>query len=290
MKVTVLLENNSLEDRRDLSAEHGLSLHIQHNGKQILFDSGATEAFSRNAKRLGVDIQDVDMAVISHHHFDHGGGLVHFLETNAKAKVYLRRNEAGDCYFRAFGILNKYIDLDKSLFHKYADRFEFVDESTETSPDVFILTEIGKPYPQPKGNRYLFVKKENTRSLDSFEHELVMVIREGEGLVVFTGCSHRGILNMVDAVSTQCDGLPIQAVFGGFHLIGLPILNLMAGSKREVEGIGREMLRYPIDRAYTGHCTGAKAYRVLKGIMGDKLEYLPTGSSVEILSGEPVRH
>lgn len=282
MKVTVLVENTRLEDRRDLSAEHGLSLHIQHNGKQILFDTGMTEAFSRNAERLGVDIQEVDMVVISHHHFDHGGGLAHFLETNAKAKVYLRRNEAGDCYLRAFGILNKHIGLDKRLFQKYADRFEFVDELTETSPDVFILTEIGKPYPQPKGNRYLFVKKENTRSLDSFEHELVMVMREGEGLVVFTGCSHRGILNMVDAASRQFEGLTIKAVFGGFHLIGLPILNLMAGSKREVEGIGREMLRYPIERAYTGHCTGAKAYRVLKGVMGDKLEYLPTGSSVEV--------
>lgn len=282
MKVTVLVENTKSEDRRDLRTEHGLSLHIQHSGKQILFDTGVTEAFSRNAERLGVNIQEVNMAVISHHHFDHGGGLAHFLETNAKAKVYLRRNEGGECYLRAFIILNKPIGLNKRLPQKYAERFEFVDKLTEISPDVFILTEIGKPYPQPKGNRYLFVKKGNSRSLDNFEHELVVVVREKEGLVVLTGCSHRGILNMVDAVSRQFEGLPIKAVFGGFHLIGLPILNLMAGSKREVEGIGREMLRYPIERVYTGHCTGVKAYRVLKGVMGEKLEYLPTGSKVEV--------
>jgi len=282
MKVTILIENTKLEDGRDLSAEHGLSLHIQHNGKQILFDTGATQAYSHNAERLGVDIQKVDMAVISHHHLDHGGGLPHFLETNAQAKVYLKRNRAGDCHFRAYGIINRRIGLDESLFQKHADRFEFVDELTEPSPGVFILTEIGTPYPRPKGNRYLFTQKGNTRSLDNFEHELVMVIRKREGLVVFTGCSHRGILNMVDAVSKQFEGVPIKAVFGGFHLIGLPMLNTMAGSKKKVAGIGREMLSYPIEKAYTGHCTGAKAYRVLKGVMGDKLEYLPTGSSVQV--------
>jgi len=84
-----------------------------------------------------------------------------------------------------------------------------VDAFTEVSPDVSILTEIGKPCLQPKGNRHLFVRRGNTCSLDSFEHELIMVVRETGGLVVFTGCSHRGILNMVDAVSRQFDGLPM---------------------------------------------------------------------------------
>ena len=282
MNVTVLVENNALEGRKDLSAEHGLSLHIEHNGKQILFDTGVSDAFSRNAQKLGVDVRAVDMVVISHHHFDHGGGLAHFLETNTRAKVYLKRHDAGNCYFKAFGILEKYIGLDTSLFEKYADRFEFVDRFTEISPEIFILTEIGKPYPVPKGNRYLFVKQGNTYTLDDFKHELMMVVREKEGLVVFTGCSHSGILNMIDTVTKQFEGLPIKAVFGGFHMIGLPILNLMAGSKAEVEGIGRKLLTYPIEKAYTGHCTGDKAYRIFKGVMGKKLEYLPTGSSVEV--------
>jgi 7,8-dihydropterin-6-yl-methyl-4-(beta-D-ribofuranosyl)aminobenzene 5'-phosphate synthase len=83
-------------------------------------------------------------------------------------------------------------------------------------------------------------------------------------------------------VTRQFQGLPIKAVFGGFHLISLPMLNTMAGSKREVEDVGKEMLKYPIDRIYTGHCTGRKAYRVLKGVLGEKLEYLPTGGSVEV--------
>jgi 7,8-dihydropterin-6-yl-methyl-4-(beta-D-ribofuranosyl)aminobenzene 5'-phosphate synthase len=283
MKVTVLVENTRLEDRSDLHAEHGLSLLIERQGQQILFDTGASDAFNRNAERLGVDLAAVELAVISHHHYDHGGGLAQFLETNSRAKVYLRSNDATDSYFRAFGgLLKRPVGLDRTLFETYADRFEFVDQPTEIAPGLFILTEIGERYPQPKGNRYLFVQREGARRVDSFDHELVMVLRQEDGLVVFTGCSHRGILNMVDAVTDQFEGVPIKAVFGGFHLVSIPTLNLMAGTKAEVEEIGREMLRYPIAKTYTGHCTGAKAYSVLKGVMGDKLAYVPTGSEVTV--------
>lgn len=283
MKVTVLVENTQLEDRGDLQAEHGLSLHIERQGQQILFDTGASDALIGNAERLGVDLAAVDLAIVSHHHYDHGGGLAQFLEMNSRAKVYLRRHDATDFYFRALGgLLKRPIGLDRTLFDTYLDRFEFVDQPTEIAPDIFILTEIGQPYPEPKGNRYLFVEREGNRSLDSFDHELVAVLRQEDGLVVLTGCSHRGILNMVDAVTRQFEGIPIKAVFGGFHLVSIPILNLMAGSKAEVEDIGREMLGYPIAKTYTGHCTGAKAYRVLKGVMGDKLAYLPTGSTVSV--------
>ncbi len=282
MKVTVLVENTTSEDRKDLKAEHGLSLHIQRNGKQILFDAGATDAFAYNAERLGIDIGAVDMAVVSHHHFDHGGGLPAFLEMNRKAKVHIGQKESGGCYFRAFGLIDRYIGLNPNLFSKWGNRFEFVRGFAEVSPDVFILTDIKSSYPLPRGNRHLYVKEGDGYRLDSFGHELVMVVREKDGLVVFTACSHRGILNMVDAVARQFEGLPFKAVFGGFHLIGLPILNTMAGSRREVEALGEEMLKYSIEKVYTGHCTGAKAYRVLKRVMGDRLQYLPTNSQVEV--------
>jgi 7,8-dihydropterin-6-yl-methyl-4-(beta-D-ribofuranosyl)aminobenzene 5'-phosphate synthase len=108
----------------------------------------------------------------------------------------------------------------------------------------------------------------------------VMVVKETTGLVVFTGCAHGGILNMIDTVVRRFPGVAIKAVLGGFHLVGVPVLNTMAGSRREVADIGREMLKYPIDSVYTGHCTGMKAYQILKRVMGEKLQHLPTGSEV----------
>jgi 7,8-dihydropterin-6-yl-methyl-4-(beta-D-ribofuranosyl)aminobenzene 5'-phosphate synthase len=115
---------------------------------------------------------------------------------------------------------------------------------------------------------------------DPFDHEALLVVEGDTGLVVFSGCSHNGILNMVHAAARRFPGVAIAAVFGGFHLIGVP--GTMAGSRREVEAIGREMLRFGPGVVYTGHCTGQKGYRILKTVMGDSLEALTTGSSVEL--------
>ena len=89
---------------------------------------------------------------------------------------------------------------------------------------------------------------------------------------------------MLDAVLEHFPGQTIKAVFGGFHLIDLPLINSMAGNKDDVEELGKAILKYPIERVYTGHCTGIKAYRILKEVMGAKLEYYCTqnGNKLEI--------
>jgi len=281
MRVTALMENTRAEGSAQLRAELGLSLHIEHAGKRILFDTGASGAFAENAGRLGVDLAAVDAAVISHHHYDHGGGLRRFLEMNARASVYLRSRPAGDCRFRFAG-LDKYIGLDQALLREQARRFVFVAGRTEFSPGATVLTEVGRPYPLPRGNRYIFLASGGKLVPDDFGHELVLVLQDDDGLVVFTGCSHQGILNMVDAVTRAFPGTPIRAVFGGFHLVILPMFNFMAGSRKEVEEIGMQMLRYRLGRVYTGHCTGSHAFRVLKGVMGGKLERFAAGTTVDV--------
>lgn len=101
MKITTLVENQLALDHRDLEAEFGLSLLIEHTGQRILFDTGAAGAAMRNAPRLGVDLRQVDAVVLSHHHIDHGGGLPAFFAINRHAKVYLRHPPAGKEFFRA---------------------------------------------------------------------------------------------------------------------------------------------------------------------------------------------
>ena len=280
MKVTALIENTKPEAKMDLVAEFGLSLYMERGIQRILFDTGASDAFSRNATKLGIGLQDVDVLVISHHHFDHGGGLGRFLEVNRKAKVYLRKCEEEEFYFKAPLLGRRYVGLDQELLQQQAGRFEFVDDFAEILPGVYILTSIDTQYAQPKGNRRLFVKNGNVLEPDSFGHELIMLTQEQDGLVVFSGCSHHGIRNMLSTVTRQFHNVPIKAVIGGFHLIGLPVLNTMAGSKAEIRKLGLELLKYPVERYYTGHCTGQKAYRVLKGVMRSKLQQFQTGSEL----------
>jgi 7,8-dihydropterin-6-yl-methyl-4-(beta-D-ribofuranosyl)aminobenzene 5'-phosphate synthase len=281
MRITTLIENDALEDREDLSAEFGLSLHVQVGERQILFDTGTSGAFAANAQRLGIDVGTIDAAVVSHQHFDHAGGLKRFLADNTHATVYLRQSEPAQRYFKAFGLIKRPIGLDTSILERIPERFEFVSGTREILPGVVLITDIGTVRRRPKGNRRLFVERDGKLVRDPFDHELLMVIREDDGMVVFTGCSHSGVLNMVDAARAVLPDVPIKAIIGGFHLVGLPQFNTMAASRREVEEIGRSLMACS-PRVYTAHCTGAKGYEVLAGVMGDTLEPFHTGSLIEV--------
>lgn len=282
MRVTVLAENDRLAGRDDLVAEFGLALHIECDGGRILFDTGTTGVFVDNARRLDVDLAAVEAAVLSHHHFDHGGGLAAFFEVNDHAPVYLARGAMSRRWFKAFAVVKRPIGIDLALVERRADRFEFVDGSQEIAPGVFVLTTIGSEHAIPKGNRHLFVGTDRGLVRDDFGHELVLVVHEGDGMVVFSGCSHNGILNMIDAAVARFPGTRIKAVLGGFHLIGIPIFNTMAGSRSEVEAIGRAILERTDGKVFTGHCTGPKAFAVLQRVMGEKLAPFPTGTRVEV--------
>jgi 7,8-dihydropterin-6-yl-methyl-4-(beta-D-ribofuranosyl)aminobenzene 5'-phosphate synthase len=282
MRITTLVENSVLPGRGDLTPEFGLSLAVEREHDLILFDTGATDVFVANAAALGVDLQAVGVAVLSHHHFDHGGGLAAFLGNNTTAPVYLVKSELRDRQFRAFGFVRRPIGLDAGAVAAAADRLRPVTGEVEIAPDVFLLTGIGGTFPRPRGNRRLFVSGPGGWEPDPFDHELVMVIRDRGGLVVFTGCSHNGVLNMVAAARERFPGEPVHAVLGGFHLIGIPVLPTMAASRAEVEAIGRQLLDWSVGRVLTGHCTGAKGYGVLAGVMGETLQPLVTGQVVEV--------
>ena len=282
MKITTLIENRASNTEPGLASEWGLSLHIAFNNQSILFDTGASGSFADNAKLLSVNLNSVEVAVLSHHHFDHGGGLRRFLELNSKAKVYLAHVPNGECYVRILGLLNKYIGLDKEIINEYHDRFEIVSKPTEILPDVYIFPNILSIHPKPIGNKQLYLKKDGNLIPDDFTHETVMAIKDNGKLVIFTGCSHNGILNMVDTVVKEFEGIPIKAMIGGFHLLASPPFNFMAGTRSEVENLGKSVLNYPIEVTYTGHCTGKKAFEVLKSVLGDKIRDLRTGTCFDV--------
>ena len=108
MKITALTENTS---KTGLPYEHGLSLYIETEKHNILFDTGQTELFAQNAGALGIDLGKVDIAVLSHGHYDHGGGLKSFLELNKTAPVYMSKF----AFEPHYNGTQKYIGLDLSL-------------------------------------------------------------------------------------------------------------------------------------------------------------------------------
>jgi len=249
VKIVTLIEDTKISEPKDIVAAHGMSLYIERNGQRILFDMGPSSQFIRNSEKLGVDLKKVDMAIISHAHMDHIGGLASFLWINKKANIYLSRNALKNSDFRA--LCSK---MDGETFN----RISFVDNSTEISQDVFILTKIEGRYP----------------IRDRVDHEIVLVIKNNNKLIIFSGCSHGEIFNIIGTVTRTFPNIYVRAVIGGFHLTGT--------AKYSVEQIGKEVLKYPIMKIYTCHCTGVENYGILKTILGVKIEYISTGSKIHL--------
>ena len=114
MKITVLMENTAVSER--YLCRHGLSLYIETQRHKVLFDMGPDASFLENAKRLGVDISQVDVAFLSHGHYDHGGGLSAFLQENSRADVHVQAGVFGKYYAHdAHPKRIRYIGLDSAL-------------------------------------------------------------------------------------------------------------------------------------------------------------------------------
>jgi 7,8-dihydropterin-6-yl-methyl-4-(beta-D-ribofuranosyl)aminobenzene 5'-phosphate synthase len=277
MKVTCLIENLPNNNMPELANEHGLSFFIEIKDHNILFDMGASELFAQNAQKLGIDLSQVDIAILSHGHYDHSGGLDAFFKNNENAPLYLSSKALERHFSRAFFLIKREIGVDQAVINQNQNRLKFIDKYTEILPDIYLLSIQNHKYPLPAGNRYLYRLK-NSRLV---RHELLLVIKGDKGLILFTGCAHNGILNMVDVACQKFPETPINAIFGGFHMIGLPYFNHMAEKKKNVRAIGKKLTELPIEKVYTGHCTGKRAYPILKEVMGEKIVQFPPGSVYE---------
>ena len=96
MKATILVDNIKNEEL-GAAGEWGLAIYIEHEGKKILLDTGSSDLFATNAKKLGISLEQVDFAVLSHAHCDHGGGMKEFFQENSEATMYLQKSCGEDC-------------------------------------------------------------------------------------------------------------------------------------------------------------------------------------------------
>lgn len=279
MKITVLAENSICKtSSENLESENGLSLFIEFDERKILFDTGQSDMFIKNAEKMGIDLSQVDYLVISHGHFDHGGGLKYFLRINIKAKIFLHINAANKFYTKVFGLIPYYVGLDQKIIAQ-KDRLYFIDEDTQIDNKMILLEGFPDVFPQPEANKALFEKVKNRFIADKFNHELAMLLIENNEIVLFTGCSHSGIINIVEEVKLYSKTMKIKATFGGFH-----IHNPISNKNESPDYIDKlaEALGETDQVFYTGHCTGEKNFRYIKGWLCMKIQTMNTGEVIEV--------
>lgn len=210
MRIITLIEN--LVYKQGLVAEHGLSLYIETDKQKILFDTGQSGAFVQNAQKLNINIGNIDSLVLSHGHYDHTGGLYPFLEKNAKAKVYAKK----DIFTPKYHGHNRFIGtLRNETLLK--DRLVNMDAITEIAENIFIMPNITISNPTDTHFKGLNIKQGKEFITDEFDDELFIVIKQNEQINILTACSHRGITNIC-TTAIEYFKLPVGLIIGGFHM------------------------------------------------------------------------
>lgn len=279
MHITTLVDNS--EGQAGLTSEWGLSLHLEANGRKILFDTGSTSAFASNAQKLNIYLHDVEAAVLSHGHYDHGGGLGAFFSANDDASLFLRTTADGDHYYRT-PFIGRYIGLDKEVLQANEGRLRWLSEDTEVAPGFHALTSIPISEPQLYVERKIMVREGENLVPDTFKHELALVVKEPNGISVLTGCGHLGVLNMVQAAKAKWPDESIKAVIGGFHAVSNPITRGMACTPSGIERMAERFKELGCQRVISGHCTGKKASAILKQVLKDDHDDLATGKAFDV--------
>jgi len=274
MKITTLLENNAA--RADLASAHGLSLYIETARHKILFDMGPDEKFWENAERLGIDLTQVDIAFLSHAHSDHAGGTAYFLQRNDKAKLYLQKEAFGE-FFSLAGAEPRYIGVSEEL-KAFRERMVFCEGIVEIDEELSVFSGVEAKELPSGANATLHMREGGEIVRDVFRHEQNLLVREGKKNVLFAGCAHNGIVNIMNRAEEIAG--TVDAVFAGFHLYNP---SLKASEPRDLVSAVGEKLRAQVNtRFVTGHCTGGEAYGWLGEVLGERIAYMAGGTRFEV--------
>ncbi|NLN49946.1 MAG: MBL fold metallo-hydrolase, partial [Clostridiales bacterium] len=199
-----------------------------------------------------------------------------FLENNDKAKIYIHEKAFENYY--SMGVNNefKYIGINKDL--KQEEQIVLTKDYLEIDEGIEQFAGVTGRELFSQANSSIFMEANGIRKEDIFEHEQNLILTEEGKTLLLAGCAHNGIVNIVNKFK-EIKGFEPNYVIGGFHLYNPNT------KKSENEDLISEIAKYLLKTKslyYTGHCTGLEAYNRLKELMGDRIEYLSTGSVLEI--------
>lgn len=271
MKVTVLVENSTISNK--YRKKHGLSLLIESIDESILFDLGQARLYKKNAEKLGVDLNKVNHVVISHGHVDHIGGLK-YLPKNIN--TYIQEETLNPFYATLLFGLKINIGLDNK--YKSSKHITLTKDQHKISNKLQLFSDVEDSSCNTDNQDYLFILKDGELQVDDFKHEQHLLINENDKNILVVGCAHKGILNIINRAE-ELIGKELDYVIGGFHLKN-PLLG-PTNNQEDISALAKK-LKTKNTIYYTGHCTGKKAYNILKSILGGQLHTLSTGKVIEL--------
>lgn len=269
MKLTTLIENHA--SRRDLKAEHGLSFLIEDGNHRILFDAGNSGAVWDNGKKLGILPETITCTVLSHSHYDHAGGVMEGISRGLSCPLVV-----GDGFFE-----EKYRISDQSAYtytylgcgfsrgeaEKSFEKIQVCQELLQLSPNCWAAGRFKQRNLWEELSKRFVKQKDGQMIPDSFEDEicLVLMLPDQKSIGVVVGCSHPGIINILETIMERFPERRLAFVAGGIHL-----------KDRDEEYQRKtldELYRLGAENLYVNHCSGLE----LSGSPNQKIHPLGGG-------------
>lgn len=243
MRFSVLVDNN-LNDKA-CSCEHGLSLWLEVCNTCVLLDTGQSNLFANNASLMNIDITKADYAIISHGHYDHTGGLSMLHELSPRTRIIMSPL-ATRAKYSVSSVMTKYNGVPDVQSLEVMN-IGYVNGFTRLTDNVAVFS---LPYDAPI-NRRLMIKENDDLVPDTFADELFTLITEDNKNVLFGGCTHHGLEQLLDYTYSVLGIKQIDAFIGGLHLKGK--------SDRDIECNIEIARKYNVRRWIVNHCTGNDA-------------------------------
>ena len=260
-------------------ASHGLSCLITaHHGssnRTLLFDSGPeADTFERNTRQLGIDLGNVEAVVLSHGHWDHAGGLlraIDMIRSDGKSRdlPYYAHPDMFRPRGRQLpdgGIMPMEDVPSIAELTAHGARVVATREPQAPLDGMFYVSgEIPRVTPFETGLPFHYAKTESGWEPDPWiiDERWLGVHVAGKGLVVFTACSHAGVINVLKDARAKHPDIPLYCVLGGFHLSG--------ATEKIIPETVAAMDAFGLTYIAAGHCTGWRAMAALVNAFGDQV-------------------
>lgn len=266
--------------------EWGFAALVQVDGRRILFDTGAhDDTVQRNLKAMGLDLSDVEMVILSHHHDDHTTGLLTLRrQFAAKSPKALSKVYAGNGIFlpriSASGEVSDHMAGVKRAYEATGGAVIDVSKPMEILPGVWLTGPVPRVHPERNWSLVSKVRTSGGDVEDTVPEDMTLVIQTAQGPVYLFGCGHAGVINTLEHARKTIDPAPVKAVIGGLHLFAADEKHL-AWTAGQLKGFGVQQL-------LGAHCTGIESvYRIrdLVGLTRQTCMVGAVGASYSLVAG-----